>query len=268
MTSQNFLSATNPALSPDGEWLALSSTRDGDEDLYLYNLSSGQFTQITNNTVFVDTDPEWSPDGTTLIFASDRDRPGSTDIYTLDPFADTPEGTIERITDSRSSNSEPQFSPDGGTIAYLSITGTETIVRTLELNGQAVQSLTFAPNLRYAPPAWTADGIYIIYSQADGSEPSDGLVLQNPVSGDILTVRVDNLDVRSIVSSNISVSPSAEASASGDKDDDAETVDEEAEDTDSDETEDTEAEDSDSDESAETESEDSENDESEEDAGE
>lgn len=237
ITTDVFRSAGSPALSPDGEWLAISSDRDGDEDLYLYNLNTRRFTQVTNNTVFVDTDPEWSPDGTTLIFASDRDRAGSTDIYTLDPFVDNPDGSVNRITDSRSANREPQFAPDGESITYLSIVGNETTVRVININGQAVQSLTFAPNLRYSPPAWTGDGVYVMYSEADGEQPSSGLVLQNPASGDILTVRVDNLDVLSVVSREPASVPSAQVSEdeadTGDNGDEASEaeVDEASEDT-------------------------------------
>ena len=61
-----------PRLSPDGGRLALSVLRDGNWDLWVYELERGVATRITFGAGY-DADPVWSPDGRWLAFASDRD---------------------------------------------------------------------------------------------------------------------------------------------------------------------------------------------------
>lgn len=212
ITTSSFNTAMAPAISPDGETIALSSTTDGDAEIYLYDIASGRFTQLTNNVAAIDTDPEWSPDGTLLVFASDRDSLGRTELYTMDPFADNPEETVLRVTDSRNNNRAPEFSPDGERLAYLSESGDDITVRVINVDGDAAQSLTFAPNLTYSPPSWTADGNYVLYSQADPGNVSQGLRLQNPETGTIENVRVANLDVLAIVGQDVAP-PEAQAEA-------------------------------------------------------
>jgi Tol biopolymer transport system component len=67
-----------PRLSPDGSRLALSVLRDGNWDIWVYDLDRGVATRITFGEGY-DADPAWSPDGRWLSFASDRD--GGMTVY-------------------------------------------------------------------------------------------------------------------------------------------------------------------------------------------
>ncbi len=62
---------TNPAWSPDGEYLVMTGIREGTVDLYLYNLRTGDLQNLTND-VYSDVQPAWSPDGRYIYFVSDR----------------------------------------------------------------------------------------------------------------------------------------------------------------------------------------------------
>jgi dipeptidyl aminopeptidase/acylaminoacyl peptidase len=61
-------SSTNPKWSPDGEWLAFTSTRkDNKSNLYVLRLNGGEAEQITDVKSGVG-NFEWSPDGKSIFF--------------------------------------------------------------------------------------------------------------------------------------------------------------------------------------------------------
>ena len=62
----------DPSWSPDGRRLAFTSTRDGNEEIYVHDTDNGALTRVTFDPAR-DRDPAWSPDGTRLVFESLRD---------------------------------------------------------------------------------------------------------------------------------------------------------------------------------------------------
>ena len=115
---------TAPTWSPDGAKLVFSGLAGGLSDLYTINADGTDLTRLTNDKE-ADLHPVWSPDGKTIAFATDR-GPG-TDIaalrwstlrialYHLDTGRfEYPDGLeVGR-------NSNPQWSPDGKSIAFVS----------------------------------------------------------------------------------------------------------------------------------------------------
>jgi Tol biopolymer transport system component len=61
----------NPAVSPDGQWLAFDAIKDKQEDLFVIKHDGSNLRQLTND-INKDRAPRWSPDGQKLIFYSDR----------------------------------------------------------------------------------------------------------------------------------------------------------------------------------------------------
>ena len=66
---------TDPALSPDGRFLAYSSDRNGNADIWVQPVGGGNPVQVTRSPA-QDTQPAWSPDGGSLVFRSERDGGG------------------------------------------------------------------------------------------------------------------------------------------------------------------------------------------------
>lgn len=121
-----------PSWSPDGDEIAFMGIKDGQGDIYTYNLKTRDLTQITDD-VFSDLQPQWSPDGNKIAFVSDRGH--FTDVNVLaDDFKIYNEefrnldiyiknletGQIEQITDTPNLEGSPVFSPKGDRLAYIS----------------------------------------------------------------------------------------------------------------------------------------------------
>lgn len=59
------------AWSPDGKTLAFMAYKNGQSDLYTYDLESKRLLNLTND-VYSEQDPAWGPDSKTIYFTSDR----------------------------------------------------------------------------------------------------------------------------------------------------------------------------------------------------
>jgi len=105
---------TDPALSPDGKFLAYASDRSGEGnlDIWLQQLAGGEPRgepiRLTSNPTD-DSEPTFSPDGSQVAFRSARDGGG---IYLIPAT-----GGQERLLAKAGRN--PRFSPDGRSIAYF-----------------------------------------------------------------------------------------------------------------------------------------------------
>lgn len=107
-------SYANPRLSPDGKHLSLTLLRDGNWDIWVYDLERGVSTRLTFDEGG-DTEQVWSPDGKYLVFSSDRD--GDIDLYRKRADGS---GQLERLTESPTALWATSWSPDGRFLTYSS----------------------------------------------------------------------------------------------------------------------------------------------------
>lgn len=66
-----------PTWSPDGRWIAYSSDRGGNFDIWVHPVEDGTPIRITTSSAH-DSQPDWSPDGKQVAFRSERDGGGTT----------------------------------------------------------------------------------------------------------------------------------------------------------------------------------------------
>lgn len=141
------------AWSPDGEKFAY----DGGDDLYVYNLTSGARTRLTNLTLY-EGSPTWSPDGKKIAYLQQReDITNGAELYIINADG----SGKRRVTDVVNRHSRLGWSPDGQKIAFRSYDGCGDIYTVDEDGGDLVQ-LTDNP-LYESDPSWSPDGRYIAY---------------------------------------------------------------------------------------------------------
>lgn len=70
-----------PAWSPDGRYIAFRSIREGNHDIYVIDLETGEEQRLTDDPGR-DVEPGWSPDGEWITFSSSR-ASSNTDVYIM-----------------------------------------------------------------------------------------------------------------------------------------------------------------------------------------
>lgn len=135
----------DPTWSPDGKRVAFSGNLGGLLDLYVYELETGTLERLTRDA-FAELQPAWSPDGTEIAFATDR---FTSDLQTLDfgdyrlAMIDVGSRVVRPLTTFADAKSiDPQWSPDGRGLYFLSDRDGITNVYRLELAGGALRQVT------------------------------------------------------------------------------------------------------------------------------
>ena len=149
----------SPKWSPDGKWLALTSTDgspDGMTDVCVMDIEGNQLKNLTQSPGR-DEVGSWSPDGSKIVFFSNRD--GNEEIYVM--------GSNGRkqinLTNHPAHDAAPTWSPDGTKIAFQSNReGGQDDIYVMNPDGASVVNLTRHPWEDRAP-AWSPDGRRIAY---------------------------------------------------------------------------------------------------------
>ncbi|HEV8371088.1 MAG TPA: protein kinase [Pyrinomonadaceae bacterium] len=155
-----------PTLSPDGKFLAYSSDKNGNFEIYIRQLKPGggelQLTNDGNQNLH----PSWSPDGQRIAYYS-KNRGGIWLVSTLG-------GAPKQLTEF---GARPAWSSDGSLIAFQSGAPTEILGRAqagstiwiVPWNGGAPKQLTQQGNPRggHGSPSWSPDGKRIAFAVAE-----------------------------------------------------------------------------------------------------
>jgi Tol biopolymer transport system component len=156
----------DPSYSPDGTKLAFTSDQDGDYDIYVKDLASGQVTQLTNDgeaSGVPDRRPAWSPDGTKIVFDDQND------IWVMD--ASDGSDRIQLTDTAAVAEWQAAWSPADTKIAFQR----EDDIWVMDASdGSDRNNLTRTPNLEDLFASWSPNGRKIAWAkQSRADTPTD-----------------------------------------------------------------------------------------------
>jgi hypothetical protein len=129
--------AQAPCLLPDTRHALLSAIKDGVSDIYLLDLDTSEYKNLTQDA-FYDSDPQISPDGKTVVYT--RRISGHDKIYVM-PLDNPAKKT--QLTFGTFDDTAPTFSPDGKLIYYSSTEDDDIFnLRSLDLRTGIVRQFT------------------------------------------------------------------------------------------------------------------------------
>lgn len=153
----------DPVWSPDGRMIAFETDRDGRWELYLFDITTGAETRLTDHMAS-DINAFWTPDSQHIIFQSDRD--GEWQIYSVEIAT----GKVVKLSDGLTEDHDPAVSFDGTRIAFRAYQRGSNIsaIYVMNIDGTDKQMIS-NPTGSASNHTWAPDDSLIAYqSDLDG----------------------------------------------------------------------------------------------------
>lgn len=136
----------NVVWSPNGRELVFTGSKGGVSDLYITDVETGAVRQLTNDK-YADLQPAFSRDGRTIAFATDRSPATNFERMTFGELQlatmDVASGQITlHQAFPRGKHINPQFSPDGNSLYFISDQDGVSDVYRLDLGTKQVSRVT------------------------------------------------------------------------------------------------------------------------------
>ncbi|MFN2212037.1 MAG: hypothetical protein ACK2UE_03110 [Anaerolineales bacterium] len=144
----------NPALSPDGRYLAFTSNRAGPWDLYLLDLTLGEVTRLTETQNYEGA-PTWSPDGNLIAYESYIQ---DSEIIIQSVFDDQ---TLINLSEHPAADYQPVWSPQGRQLAFVSTRSGDADIWLADFDKfgpERFSNLSQTPESDEGNPGWSSQG--------------------------------------------------------------------------------------------------------------
>jgi Tol biopolymer transport system component len=152
--------ATNPAISPDGKYVAYASDRagEGNLDIWVQTLPAGEPVRLTKDEANEDW-PCFSPDGTEIAFVSKRN---GGEVYVMPVL-----GGMPRLLAKTAAR--PLYSPDGKYLLLSSLSPGSFQSYVIPAEGGAPRELQLDPANLFSFPVWSPDATRLLAMSASGN---------------------------------------------------------------------------------------------------
>ena len=148
---------TGAAISPDGSRAALILSYQGNPELYVLGLASGQLVRLTRTSYGVEASPCWSPDGRRIVYVSDITK--APQLYIVDVAT----RQSRRLTYRGSENVNPDWCAQGK-IVYATKRGGGYRIAVLDPRADEGSCELLTPAGDYEHPSWAPDGRHVVCS--------------------------------------------------------------------------------------------------------
>ncbi|MBA4250627.1 MAG: hypothetical protein C0425_05170 [Chlorobiaceae bacterium] len=167
-------------VSPKGDRIVFTSTRDGDPEIYSMNIDGSDQRRLTFEKGY-DGGPFYSPDGSKIVFRASRPktekefadynelvkyglvRPTTLDIFVMDSDGKN----IVQVTDFGKACFAPYFHPNGKTIIFAANLQSENPrnfdLYTINIDGSNLERITFNETFD-GFPMFSHDGKYLVFA--------------------------------------------------------------------------------------------------------
>lgn len=149
-------------LSPDGRTFLTSVNLDGDGDIHLLDVETGQALQQMTNDYPIDYHPRWLPGGSSFIYSTDDDGTDNDEIFLM-----TLDGRKTQLTDNDSFDGFATPSRDGRYVAFYSGRDGDYEIYVMDIDGRNQRRLTTSPG-RDASPSFSPDGRWVVFESERG----------------------------------------------------------------------------------------------------
>lgn len=158
--------------SPDGKWIAFTSDRAGNWEIYKMSTDGRTIVRLTENPA-QDGWPWWTPDGKHILFSSDRN--GVSEIYMMNPDGSN---VVQLTNIPNRVNLYPSVSPDGTKVVFSSQDPAvnEGDIYIMNIDGTHLQRLTNTVALNNIP-SFCPDNQHIVF--VSDQDANDNIFLMN-----------------------------------------------------------------------------------------
>jgi Tol biopolymer transport system component len=172
---------SSPSWSPDGLRIAFTSSRDGNDEIYVINSDGSGLKRLTERPGFRDLAPRWSPDGTTLVFET-QVISTSFEIAIMDA-----DGTgLMNLTGGRASEGSPVWLGNGAKIGFEA----DGQIGLMNPDGSGRTIVTDVEGMHFNQVAWSPDGSQVAFVKND---PAGALL-----DPELYVIKADGTGLRNI----------------------------------------------------------------------
>ncbi|MGB9179178.1 MAG: hypothetical protein WCB68_08015 [Pyrinomonadaceae bacterium] len=156
---------TDPAWSPDGAYIAFSSSRNGSYDIYTM-AADGSGVKRRTEKDWAEAEPAWSPDGKFIAYSTNlveggflcgfmpTPRPGGHVEWMTSIYIMNADGTDQAMLAGTTGGIEPAWSPDGTSLAFVFNNKLGWQIYVTDAEGTSQMELTWDSMQKFSP-SWS-----------------------------------------------------------------------------------------------------------------